>query len=213
MIMTMKTRILCGFSVGLGAVLAGCVVTSVHPFFTERDLVSEPALVGFWHTGAADNDGRIEVRKTGDKSYRSIATETEGKTSEADFWLFKLGAQLFVDSSPANLDDPGVLPLHQVTKLSAIGDTFTSQNLRYEWLQGQLTNNPAALRHEVVTHRKDDGQVDTRIVLTASTQELQQFLLKHLKTDEAWETPTHYQRVKATPAAAASHTQGTDPKP
>jgi len=212
--MFMKKRILSGSIVGLAAALAGCVVTSVHPFFTQRDLVSEPALVGLWQTGDADNGARIEVKLTGDKTYRSIATDKEGKTSEAVFWLFKLGTQPFVDSYPANVDDPALLPLHQVTKVSTVGDTFTSQGMRYEWLQGLLTNHPTALRHEIVTHRKDDGQVDTRVVLTASTQDLQQFLLKHLKTEEAWEAPSQYKRIgaKAVPAGGAAGAPGKLPE-
>jgi hypothetical protein len=42
---TMK-RIIFRCLIPVAALLAGCVVTSVYPFYTQKDLVFEPALVG-----------------------------------------------------------------------------------------------------------------------------------------------------------------------
>ena len=49
-----------------------------------------------------------------------------------------------------------------------------------DWLKGHLKAHPAALRHE----RDKD-----RILLTASTRELQAFLVKHAETKRAFDEP------------------------
>jgi hypothetical protein len=50
----------------------------------------------------------------------------------------------------------------------------------FDWLYQQLTNHPSILAH----HREGD-----RFVLTATTRELQRFMLKHLAEGELFDKP------------------------
>ena len=52
---------------------------------------------------------------------------------------------------------------------------------------GLLKKNPAALKHEIV-----DGD----LVLTASTKQLQSFVLRHVNDKSAFTDPTDYARKK-----------------
>ena len=197
---------------GLAATLTGCVVTSVHPFYTAQDVAFEPALLGRWL--ADDPANSFEFKKAGDDHYQIVITEKENKSSESAAYLFKLDGQLFLDHSPTNPPDLALLPLHQISKVTMAGDTFTIASMRYEWLRDQMTNSPAPLRHEVVTQKDEKGQGDSRIVLTASTQDLQQFILRNVNTDRAWENPTTFHRApRPAPADEAPATTPPAAKP
>ena len=53
------------------AVLAGCVVTSVSPFCTEKDLAFEPGLVGNWLKQVKDSQPEVwKFEKSGELAYR-----------------------------------------------------------------------------------------------------------------------------------------------
>jgi hypothetical protein len=56
--------------------------------------------------------------------------------------------------------------------------------LNDEWLKALLFTEPTALKHILVG--KSDKPEERRVVLTADTQELQQFVTKHLNTEGAW---------------------------
>ena len=47
--------------------LAGCVVTSIYPYYTDKDLVSDPALVGEWVEASKTNETSeyVQVRTVG----------------------------------------------------------------------------------------------------------------------------------------------------
>ena len=43
----------------MAVLLGGCLVTSVAPFYTAKDLVFEPALVGDWVENGKDADHEV----------------------------------------------------------------------------------------------------------------------------------------------------------
>ena len=61
------------------------------------------------------------------------------------------------------------------------------------WLKKQLEDHP-----DSIAHTRADG--DT-ILLTATTDELQDFVLKHIDTDGAYGKPTELKRVESPPSA------------
>lgn len=179
----------------IALVATGCIVTSVYPFYTEKDLVFEPSLLGDW---TADNEADEQkpteltrVERHGEKGYRVIAF-TDNQTNSIICHLFRLKGQLFLDTCPTNhaLD---LIPVHQVSKVTQLQPVLESANLRYEWLQELLEKQPKAIRHTVVRDRKDEKD-ETRIVLTADTAELQKFILKHLNNTNAWQAPGRVKR-------------------
>ena len=173
-----------GLLVAAAAILAGCVVTSVRPFYTEKDLVFEPALVGDW-IKEGKNAGDYEVwkfEKSAALAYRFTLIEAD-KATVMEAHAFKLQGQLFLDI--ASIDqDIQVIPPHYLLKVSQVTPALRMSELNHDWLKGLLGKEPNAIPHHLV--RSGDKPEDLRVVLTADTPELQKFVLNHLKTEGAW---------------------------
>lgn len=170
-----------------------CVVTSIYPYYSDKDLVFDPAMLGDWVEASQTNQTSEYLRfeRVGEKGYRATFFGTD-ETNSVDVFLFRLKQQLFVDSFPTNrsLD---FVPVHQVSKLTQIGPMVETANLNYDWLQKMLEKNPKVIRHMVV---RDPGEEQGgRIVLTADTKELQRFLLKYLSDTNAWKAPSEFKRL------------------
>jgi len=171
----------------------GCVVTSIYPYYTEKDLVFDPALLGNWADASQTNEAvaYVRIERAGEKGYRATVFETDS-TNSSDLCVFRLKQQLFLDTCPTNrsLD---FVPVHQVSKVTQIQPALETANLNYDWLAKLLEKNPRAIRHMIL--RENPGDEHGRIVLTADTQELQRFILKYLNNTNAWEEPSQFKRL------------------
>ena len=58
------------------------------------------------------------------------------------------------------------------------------KSLDIDWLEQHLKNEPSAIDHTILSHGSNNKQ--GKIVLTASTEKLQKFAIKHLKTPGAF---------------------------
>src|SRR5438093_12239936 len=90
---------------GLAMALTGCVVTSVYPFYTDKDLIFETKLLGTWKS-AKDRDSkeRGNLIRTDTTGYR--ATLTESSTNSYAAHLFQLDGQMFLGlAAEARHDD------------------------------------------------------------------------------------------------------------
>jgi hypothetical protein len=170
---------------------AGCVVTSIYPYYTDKDLVFDPAMLGNWVDASKTNETSEYLRfeQVGEKGYRATFFGTD-ETNSIDVFLFRLKQQLFVDSFPTNrsLD---YVPVHQVSKVTQIGPMVETANLNYDWLAKLLEKNPEAIRHMVLREKPGDAE-GGRIILTADTKELQRFILKYVSNTNAWKEPTRW---------------------
>ena len=142
--------------------LAGCVVTSVYPFYTDTDLVFDPALVGQWV--GVEKDGttkdKLEFKKNGDKEYVVALEENHFLEDKYAAHLFKLKEQLFLDFCPLERHDPDFIPVHQIMKITVTGTRMKTIGIKYDWLTQLLTQNPHALRHVVTKNPKDATQTE-----------------------------------------------------
>ncbi|HLX95958.1 MAG TPA: hypothetical protein VKU37_09445 [Verrucomicrobiae bacterium] len=174
--------------------LAGCVVTSIYPYYTEKDLVSDTALPGKWVEVGATNQPPeyVQIESLGEKGYWATIFSAH-ETNSLEVHLFRLKQQLFLDSFSTNrsLD---FVPVHQVSKVMQIGVVLETANLNYDWLAQLLENHPNAIRHLVV-HEKPEDEQKGRIVLTADTKELQRFILKYVNNTNAWGEPSRLKRL------------------
>ncbi len=179
---------------GLALLLVtGCIVTSVNPLYTEKDLVFDPALVGAW---GEDNDKDTwAFEKAAQKKYKLLHTDGKGRTGTFEAHLVKLGKYQFLD---LHLIDPGekeewqinelaavamiMRPGHLFFKVSQIQATLQLSALHEDWLQKLLEKDPKAIQHE----RIQFGTNDYRNVLTAETKDLQKFVLKYADSEEAF---------------------------
>ena len=63
--------------------LVGCLPTSINPLYTDKDLVFDPALVGVWRD-KDDPKGTWTFEKAGEKSYKFVYAESDGKVGQFD---------------------------------------------------------------------------------------------------------------------------------
>jgi len=169
---------------GAAAVLlAGCVVTSVCPFYTAKDVVFEPALLGDWiaETNSAGNE-IWKFDQGEDLAYRFTIIKPD-TASVMEAHAFKLDGQLFLDVASLE-QDYHVIPPHYLLKVNQVAPTLRLSQLDNDWLKDLVTKKPAVIRHHLV--KSGDKADDVRVVLTADTSELQKFVRANLKTEGAW---------------------------
>ncbi len=181
----MKTTIKISTGLALLTFFVGCVVMSVCPFYTAKDIVFEPALLGVWAEAGATNatDEHWQFEKAEGQAYKLTVLKNDER-SEFDTHLFKLKGRLFLDLLPRERPDNSIPP-HYLFKVTRLESTLEWRMFDYEWLTKLVAKNPKAIRHSVVPNKLGETG-DGWIVLTADTAELQKFILKHEKTEGAF---------------------------
>jgi len=157
------------------SLLMGACVPSLHPLYTEKELVFEPALVGGWTTEDADETWHFA--KEGEKAYILVQTDKDGRTGRFKAHLLELGNDRYLDLFPEELDWEAndfykwhLVGAHTFLKIGQIGAVLQMAMTSPDWFDKLLKAIPTALRHE---------RIEDRLVLTASTAKLQAFFLKH----------------------------------
>lgn len=171
----------------VGLTLAGCFTPSVNPLYTEKDLVFDPALVGMW--GKPEEVDRWEFARDGGNAYKLTLQEKEGRC-EFNAHLLRLGEQRFLDllltSTQGKWEGPGaariamiVRPAHIFFRAQLTNSALRLQAIEPEWLEKLLKEQPKELAHEWIKE-PDNTDEKGRALLTASTADLQRFILKHI---------------------------------
>ncbi len=156
------------------ACLTGCV-QSVHPIYTKKDVVFEPALVGLWsHRRGTD----WSFTRSDEKSYRLVSTSKKGESQRFVAYLAKIDGMLFLDFSPDYPKNEFYLPIHTWCRVELTESTLSLHFLNHKWLTELIAENPDAIGHAKIN--------DQRFLLTAPTREFQAFVVKHAKTREAF---------------------------
>lgn len=177
---------------GIAAILAGCI-PSLHPLYTDKDLVFDPALIGQWSEENSKESWLFE--KAGDDAYKLTYTDGEGKKGEFQAHLLKLGDLRFLDLYPedAGLKDAKrndffyfhFVPVHTFIRVRQVTPTLEMSMMETKWLDELLKSKPKSIAHETVGER---------VILTAATKELQSFVRQHAQTAEAWGQPAKFKR-------------------
>ncbi len=173
----MKKLVLLGT---VGLLLAGCI-PSANPFYTEKDLLFEPLLLGEWQSvNDSDQPAQWQFEKGEGLTYKVTVTEEKTKKGEFTAHLFKLRNECFLDLVPskceyapdqAGLVSSAMFPGHLLLRVPQIEPELKLAAFDFDWLKKHLEENPAALAH----HEESDV-----MVLTAGTVDLQRFILEHL---------------------------------
>lgn len=178
---------------GLLALAGGCV-PSLNPLYTEQDLVFDPALVGVWgdDNKMAGSKESWAFTKAGEKEYRAVYTDNDGNPGEFVAHLAKIEGRLFLDLYPEAPDlkendfyKMHLIPVHTFLLVSQIGPTLKMAVMDPDWMKKYLEEHPDALPHQLR---------DKAVILTASTEELQAFVLAHLKDEDMFGKPSDIPR-------------------
>jgi hypothetical protein len=177
--------------------LAGCV-PSWNPFYTENDLVFDPALVGIWRPVQTQESSKEswQFTKDGNNRYQLTQTDEEGRRARFDARLLKLKAPRFLDLYLVNVEGDelkinawagfSLVPAHLLLKVEQIEPSLKIAVMNPDWMKTFLQQRPNALAHRVLA--------DSNVVLTANTAELQKFILDHLNDAEFFGDPMELKR-------------------
>lgn len=169
------------------AITGGCIpVMSLHPLYTEEDIVFEESLLGKWFDDFNEPEAfwkfeRVEKPKN---AYKLILSDEEGNKGLFIVHLVKLQDKLFLDAfpgkSPWEPEEPNevdllfnnmfLLPTHTFMKIDSIEPELKIWLTLESKMEELLKENPDAVEHT---------NVEDRLVLTAPIKELQAFVLKY----------------------------------
>lgn len=181
----MKTKKLLFYM--LVVILGGCVpVISLHPLYTEKDVVVDKKLCGTWVDDANSPKTTWEFKSIDEpkNAYKLIFTDEEGQKGSFVVHLVKLQNRLFLDIFPSELpwepEDPNkmdwpynslfLIPAHTFVKVDSIEPQLKLRQTLESKMEELLKESPSAVEHT---------SVGDRLVLTGSTKELQAFVLKY----------------------------------
>lgn len=170
--------------IGLMLMLSACI-TSLHPFYTNGDVIFDTALLGKWKNMDAEKETwEFSSEDPASRDYLLLHTDDDGREAHFHVRLFRLDDILFLDLVPLHKESPNYLdfmhtpPNHFVMLVESIEPTLRIALLSGKKLQRSDGDFPA--REYLHVDKKDD-----RIVFTAPTKDLQHFLVKYAKTERA----------------------------
>ncbi len=158
----------------ISSIIAGCI-PSLHPLYTDETLIFDEALIGKWKINDKNDEQIWQFSKAGEKEYELRILQA-GKEGRFAAHLLELDGKTYLDLYPAenktmeNLND--TYKMHLIAAHTFLKVNIAGSNLKLNWFMNELLkDDPNQLRHEKVN--KD------QIVLTASTEELQRFVIEH----------------------------------
>jgi hypothetical protein len=169
--------------------VAGCVVESIYPYYTLKDVIVDSALAGAWNkTDKGDATSEIWTFAPATNQTYQLTVRDSNETNHFDVHLFTLSDQKFLDCLPRERRAYQT-PNHVLLRVKQIQPALEMELLDYDWLTKLVAAKPKAIRHLVVPKEADGSDDGGMLTLTADTAELQKFLRKHLKNPEAWGEP------------------------
>ena len=154
---------------------------SLHPLYTDEEVIFNPALVGAW--GEA-GDGLIFIFGKTEENVYSVTVlgigSSNGDSLSLEGRLIQLDSHLFMDvtSKEEDIENFLAVPVHAFLRLSLEGDSLGIAYMDDSWLEDILGQDKEQIKHE---------QLKGSILLTASAKELQQFVLKYAEDEEAFD--------------------------
>ena len=200
----------------LAVLMGGCLpVMSLHPLYTEENVVFKQELLGTWTDPNSDNNiWQFERNDESKNAYTLLVDIGNGDGAKGLFEarLVRLKDQLFLDVYPAErgfeetmepleeaAKDPNnsiwplnfvfIVPVHTFLKVDSIEPTLQMRLTDDDKMEELLKEDPNAVQHAVLG--------DERLVLTVSTKELQAFVLKYADDERLFGDPIVLKRTKA----------------
>ena len=184
--------------------LSSCL-TTLHPIFTEKDLAYDPKLIGTWNTENEGKKGKViisclatensielpgNISAIKQRGYFISYQDENGKTSDQYIaFLARIEKHLYFDYYPADKKEDRKLDeffevhfvrMHTSYRVEILKDGgFELSQLDGSYVKSLIDEKKIRISHET------DAEGD--ITITASTKELQQYLLKYGDEPSAYE--------------------------
>jgi len=178
----------------LAALLGGCVpVMSLHSLYTKENVVFEEKLLGAWVDDPNNPETTWEFNPIEEpkNAYKLFFSDDKGQKGSFVALLVKLQNKLFLDVYPDELpwepDDPNeakwlynsffLIPVHTFIKIDSIEPQLKMRLTDDDKMAKLLKEDPNAVKHT---------SIEDRLILTASTKELQAFVLKYAEDNRVF---------------------------
>jgi len=182
--------------------LLGSCLTTLHPIFTEKDLVFDPRLNGKWSNKEDGSTAIYRIAQISDvkslstslkrnvsKTYMLEERDAQGMLKSKQYaFMVKLGKYYYMDFYPVGAKEVDneekffaahYIPMHSIYRIRFKDDhSFDIQQLDAGYLENLIKNKKIRIRHEVT----EDGNY----VITAPTEELQKYIVKYSEIPEAY---------------------------
>ena len=183
--------------------LLGCEpVVSLNPLIKVEEGLVLPGLAGCWTESPDDTDCGVTFQETQGRSYRIVLAEDHGVT-EFHGRVAPLGEDFYLDITPVRfeeessegarriltLGDPDsigkmhLLAGHTFYRLRIDGDTLSLNYLTRGWASEQAKAGALSVSHSWITV---DGSKE--LILTAPTEDLQDFVRRQAATPSVFES-------------------------
>ena len=177
----------------LAVLLGGCVL-SLHPLYTEDDLIFEEKLLGKWVKKGSAETWQFK-RADGGKSYKVVYTDDNGIKGSFDAGLGEINDVMYLNIFPREPELKEndyykfhILRAHSFIRIERIEPNLVMRVMDPDTLKKMLENDPNLIKHDIV---------EDRLVLTASTEELQKFMKAHANVKDFFGEPTECERMQS----------------
>ena len=163
------------------------VLVSEQPIFNDEDVVFEPGLVGTWVIDVDQKSTLTSVYQRAEENAYTVTWTHQDNSGVNTIHLVRLGGNLFFDEflEIDRLLDPG----HLITRATIGDDTLEMALFDYQWLAELVEQGEVQIAH---VRSEDSGCM----VLTASTEEIQELLLKYGGDDNAFTFFSTFHRLQ-----------------
>ncbi|MDF2190801.1 hypothetical protein [Paraflavitalea sp. CAU 1676] len=193
--------------------LSGCL-SALYPLFTEKEIVFDPKLLGAWK---GDSEGEIytfqqgtpelfkelpaDLRKLSTKAYFLTVSDTKYDEDAQRYYVFlaRIGKHLYLDYYPAFVESQqeyatiyrkSFVRMHSFYRLNPESNRDSMSMVRFAegYLKDLINKKQIRIRHE--------KRIDGSYVITAPTEELQQYVLKYGDVNDAYTDKQTFNRIK-----------------
>ena len=184
-------KILLVLIAGAAATLAGCFPLSLHPLYSDENVVFESGLLGTWAIGVNESIVSNEsiVFETGEDKNYIVTYHSDQRSSRLEVHLVRLGQHYFADIYPEDHDldeimDQGylpIIPMHLLFAVELNGDVLRMGVLDPDWLNSRIESEGMDIPY--IDDPDDPGKFG---FFTASTEQLQRSFLKYAEDKDAF---------------------------
>lgn len=180
-----RTSIVIGLAIivtVLALTVTGCT-SSLNPIYTEEGVLFRPDLVGKWKY-EEDKHGWELTKKEDEKAYLLTSLDKE-EQDNFTVHLTKIGEHHFLDLYENEINYKNLLykpyrfPAHLLIRADIDRDTIILEGIDSDWLAKGIEAGTVNIDHV----KSPDGN----ILITASTDKLQQFVVEHADDEQAFQ--------------------------
>lgn len=173
---------------------AGDPVPSLHPLHEGREAVALAEFEGRWVCSDSTSI-LLAIEKTEEGYELRLKSDDETKSLWFDVHLVRLGSTVFADIRQRSGDDLFLLSPHVFARIRVNEDELRFEFLEDNYVRKALEDGRTDLAHE---------WMGSTLVLTAPTDELQDFVESCAFDDEAFDEYVNFTRMKEQPDDANS---------